>query len=699
MIRLLYEASEGVFALQSFEWNQLPEYAILSHTWGEEEVLFHEIYNVTSPGEHIRKKSGYKKLEFCAAKAKEQNLVYFWCDTCCIDKSSSAELTEAINSMFEWYKNAQVCYAYLADVPDTGGPSTLPFRSSRWFTRGWTLQELIAPSRVEFYSYFGHRIGERAELAEGLARITRIPVEALTGHKKFSDFYVAERIKWARSRVTKRREDGAYALFGLLDVAIGSNYGEGTGAFERLFDRLIKPAPVSRGVERRILSDDDQHEIWEALQEVQTFQARPMWDAPRTIPPNMGFFHVAVVSMTRDHVYEFIQGLGGCERFHLDEQNSGWRRGFRGRVIDFYCLIGFDEAHEGKEYFNVDRIAQQLHELYAQKIVLDRTIFILPQTEALMRQSTEKALRLLRKFWGEQAVENTILRVPSNPGRFGEWSAVEYIVGVDLVQEDSYVLKVPGAYISVDNDTSSSVDDLLSEVVRYRRPRVLQIQAQTIDQHQGFNTFDFEALRIRERTDTLQARHERELMQLRQNHEVVTQRLRQNEKRYKVALRDRDGEIARLTRQLKSSNVSAQQEYTRARISKHNTKGDLLVIIHGRLYDITKWVDEHPGGEEVLLDVGGQDATEAFEDVGHSEEARKVLDGLCIGNLKNEPQKPSLPTLSPPTQPITMGDLFLSQRLAERKDDRPRASGSADAGPKGVKPASSPLDLFFQKVS
>lgn len=126
--------------LKEYQGIEIPQYVVLSHTWGDEEILFSDITSSTAP-----RKKGYQKLVNCCKRAKMDGYKWVWIDTCCIDKSSSAELTEAINSMFRWYQNSQICYAYLVDVK--GRPASYNiidhFRSSRWFTRGWTLQELI----------------------------------------------------------------------------------------------------------------------------------------------------------------------------------------------------------------------------------------------------------------------------------------------------------------------------------------------------------------------------------------------------------------------------------------------------------------------------------------------------------------------------------------------------------------------------
>jgi hypothetical protein len=154
-MRLLQMKSND-FSLIEYVGSNIPPYAILSHTWGadEEEVTFKDISDGTG-----KSKVGYHKIRFCGEQTARNGLQYFWVDTCCIDKSSSAELSEAINSMFRWYQNATRCYVYLPDVsvcnPQDGDSEWSPrwkpeFRRSKWFTRGWTLQELIAPASVEF---------------------------------------------------------------------------------------------------------------------------------------------------------------------------------------------------------------------------------------------------------------------------------------------------------------------------------------------------------------------------------------------------------------------------------------------------------------------------------------------------------------------------------------------------------------------
>jgi hypothetical protein len=245
-MRLLHYSGDGDFSLTEFFEGDIPEYAILSHRWGTEEVTFKDLLNGTS-----KSKVGYGKIQFCGEQARRDSLQYFWVDTCCIDKSNSTELAEAINSMFRWYRDATKCYVYLSDVPRSRSYSTddsnrawePTFRKSKWFTRGWTLQELIAPASVDFFSKEGEILGNKASLERHICKITRIPVNALRG-ARLSDFSFAERMSWAASRMTRRQEDKAYSLFGIFSVYLPIIYGEGQeNALRRLqeeFDKTVK---------------------------------------------------------------------------------------------------------------------------------------------------------------------------------------------------------------------------------------------------------------------------------------------------------------------------------------------------------------------------------------------------------------------------------------------------------------------------
>ncbi|KAF1998124.1 ankyrin [Amniculicola lignicola CBS 123094] len=183
---------------------------------------------------NYKHKKSYAKIRFCGKQAAKNDLRYFWVDTCCIDKSSSAELTEALNSMFRWYQNADRCYVFLADVSVSsfveGGDFAQrwkpAFRRSRWFTRGWTLQELIAPASVEFFSQDEQLLGTKHSLEPTLHEITGIATRALRG-SVLSEFSLDERMSWADKRNTKREEDKAYSLLGIFNVYMPLIYGEG----------------------------------------------------------------------------------------------------------------------------------------------------------------------------------------------------------------------------------------------------------------------------------------------------------------------------------------------------------------------------------------------------------------------------------------------------------------------------------------
>ncbi|KAH9905868.1 heterokaryon incompatibility protein-domain-containing protein [Xylariomycetidae sp. FL2044] len=207
--------------LSEFFDDKVPKYAILSHTWDDDEVSFHEVETPAA-----RTKKGFAKIQGCCSTALRSGYVWVWIDTCCIDKSSSAELSEAINSMFRWYREADMCYAYLSD--------------SRWFTRGWTLQELLAPYFIEFHDMHWIYIGGKHNHNEAISEITQIPAHLIKHGWLISHSSAAECISWVSRRTTSRREDMAYCLLGLLDVSMPILYGEGHKAFLRLQEEIIK---------------------------------------------------------------------------------------------------------------------------------------------------------------------------------------------------------------------------------------------------------------------------------------------------------------------------------------------------------------------------------------------------------------------------------------------------------------------------
>jgi Heterokaryon incompatibility protein (HET) len=237
-MRLLKFGSDEDLRLSNHSSDNIPAYAILSHTWGadEDEVTLNDVHNGSG-----KSKAGFTKLQFCGQQASKNGLQYFWVDTCCIDKATQTELSEAITSMFRWYRNAAQCYVYLSDVSireeDNGSSTERPwesaFRNSRWFRRGWTLQELLAPRSVVFFSREGKYLGDRNTLKQVIHEITTIPTTALCS-TSLSHYSIDEKMRWVRGRETKKIEDRAYCLLGIFGVYTYLNYGEGDNAFIRL---------------------------------------------------------------------------------------------------------------------------------------------------------------------------------------------------------------------------------------------------------------------------------------------------------------------------------------------------------------------------------------------------------------------------------------------------------------------------------
>ncbi|KAJ5397273.1 hypothetical protein N7509_005386 [Penicillium cosmopolitanum] len=246
----------GILEIEEFSHADIPHYAILSHRWGAEEVTLQDIKSANTEGK------GYKKIKGCCKIAKDEGLEFVWIDTCCIDKASSAELSEAINSMYFWYELADVCYAYLDDVSSRrrrsrrkkkegeskkqrgrrGGrrktESMIP--ESKWFKRGWTLQELIAPREVVFFDKRWKRLGDRTDLEDILSDRTGIPQSILSGKDSLGTISVAQRMSWAAGRQTSRIEDEAYCLMGIFGINMPLLYGERENAFVRLQEEILR---------------------------------------------------------------------------------------------------------------------------------------------------------------------------------------------------------------------------------------------------------------------------------------------------------------------------------------------------------------------------------------------------------------------------------------------------------------------------
>ncbi|KAH6665915.1 heterokaryon incompatibility protein-domain-containing protein [Plectosphaerella plurivora] len=285
-MRLLHTTS---YQLETFLGSDIPVYAILSHTWGADEFVFEDL-KIPISDQLQKPKRGLRKVFKACALAVEDGFDYIWIDTCCIDKSSSAELSEAINSMFKWYRKASQCYVWLEDVDALAGEASLgdDFENSNWFRRGWTLQELIAPHEVTFYDSSWTMISDRFSLADRLSKMTGIKKGILRrrhdrdgDQERDRERYFRQRSKWAKSksknpidfdasrchfcrdddrlehrlwttpvamrmswaaeRRTSRAEDEAYCLLGLFDVNMPLLYGEGRKkAFRRLLTEILQ---------------------------------------------------------------------------------------------------------------------------------------------------------------------------------------------------------------------------------------------------------------------------------------------------------------------------------------------------------------------------------------------------------------------------------------------------------------------------
>jgi hypothetical protein len=224
-----------------------PEYAILSHTWGNGEVTFADFTDTSHT------KPGWDKIFKCTKLCRHEGWQWVWIDTCCIDKSSSSELSEAINSMFAWYQKASICYAFLSDVTSKRREQRQgQFAESRWFTRGWTLQELIAPAYLIFLDSEWTEIGTRAYLSSIIEDATGISSSDMANFRGRS---VAKKMSWAARRKTTRIEDQAYCLMGIFDINMPLLYGEGEKAFLRLEYEILRT------------SDDESIFAWQGRQQ------------------------------------------------------------------------------------------------------------------------------------------------------------------------------------------------------------------------------------------------------------------------------------------------------------------------------------------------------------------------------------------------------------------------------------------------
>ncbi|KAL7903747.1 heterokaryon incompatibility domain-containing protein [Trichoderma velutinum] len=203
--------------VEEFWEEEIPDYAILSHTWGERkaEVSFQDWKDLQTASQ----KQGYKKIVRACEQAAQDGNEYVWVDTNCIDKNSSTELSEAINSMFAWYRKSTRCNVFLEDFLWKDGTRDLATKLSicRWFTRGWTLQEFLAPKEAIFLDQNWVKFGTRTSLAKQICSFTPIGDEFLID-RPIELASIAERMSWLSTRKTKRVEDMAYCMLGIFDI-------------------------------------------------------------------------------------------------------------------------------------------------------------------------------------------------------------------------------------------------------------------------------------------------------------------------------------------------------------------------------------------------------------------------------------------------------------------------------------------------
>lgn len=230
-----------------------PRYAIASHRWSECEATYEDVLH----GQNVET-YGYRKISrLCSFIRENKELCpvdWVWIDTCCINKTSTAELAEAILSMFRWYAEAFVCITYMHDVPSTPVGGLKAFRASVWFTRGWTLQELLAPQFILFldegWKVFGHKHGRYADshwtdaihvgmkLNSEIAKVAMISEHIIDDYSSSEGLTVDQKLAWMHGRMTTRIEDRAYCMFGICDVFIPVLYGEREHAMTRLANEV-----------------------------------------------------------------------------------------------------------------------------------------------------------------------------------------------------------------------------------------------------------------------------------------------------------------------------------------------------------------------------------------------------------------------------------------------------------------------------
>lgn len=222
--------------------NDKIKWVIFSHRWGEAEPVYEEVKE-----NKLSDKPGHKKLRnFCEVAHGEHHAEFVWSDTCCINKKDSTEYARSIRSMYRWYANAPLCVAYLV-----GTINISDLERDVWFTRGWTLQELLAPKKLKFYNKNWHpltNIGNDKESPEIAAQIERATTISPDDLRHFSPadrltqkYEISKRMRWAALRETTVAEDRAYSLMGIFSVSLYIDPGEGQErALWRLMEQILQ---------------------------------------------------------------------------------------------------------------------------------------------------------------------------------------------------------------------------------------------------------------------------------------------------------------------------------------------------------------------------------------------------------------------------------------------------------------------------
>ncbi|KAL8685106.1 MAG: hypothetical protein Q9218_007974, partial [Villophora microphyllina] len=228
---------------EEFERQQALPYVIISHAWQQKEVVFEDMpyfARLAASPSWSKSRSANKIKGACQAVRRmwKGEITHLWLDNICIDKKNLTELSMSINSMYHWYEGAAACFVYLEDFPSVAVPE---FTKSRWFTRGWTLQELVAPRKVVFFDKDWNVIGDKVSLRASLTGRTKISNDFLLHKQNIGHASISQRMSWFSGRETTVPEDTAYCLLGLFGVNMPLLYGEGRArAFRRLQEEIMR---------------------------------------------------------------------------------------------------------------------------------------------------------------------------------------------------------------------------------------------------------------------------------------------------------------------------------------------------------------------------------------------------------------------------------------------------------------------------